>query len=121
MSRKEQIEQYIEKQTSLKIADNSFNFENCNAYIISLDLNINRTNVSRILNQLFTENRLIKIDGRPTLYISKTAIYENLQTTNLPSLIKKGENIKDYLDLQQFIPQTKQKVEIVGVHKNESL
>lgn len=121
MTRKEEIELYINKETTKKINDDSFNFENCNAFIISLDLNLNRSNVSRILNQLFIENRLIKIDGRPTLYISKSAIIENLETSNLPSIIKKGENIKNFLKSSSPEPITRNRIEIVGIQKNESL
>lgn len=121
MTRKEQVEKYIDEQTALSISDNSFNFENCNAHIISLELGIDRTNVSRILNQLFVENRLIKIDGRPTLYISKSIIYESIQVKQLPSIIKKGESIKDYIEDYNLAQKPNSKIEIIGIQKNESL
>ncbi|MGN1277408.1 MAG: hypothetical protein ACI4UK_10505 [Floccifex sp.] len=121
MTRKEEIEKYIEKQTSLKISDDTYDFSACNAYIIALDMNMNRSNVSRILNQLFIENRLIKIDGRPTLYISKSIMYENAQITDLPSVIGKDENIKDYLNFTISKSEPKVKAEIVGINKDGTL
>lgn len=38
---------------------------------ISIDLQMDRSNVSRLLNQLHHEGRLIKTQGRPTLFLQE--------------------------------------------------
>ena len=122
MTRKAEVEILIEKITEEKIKDQSFNFENCNAYYIALELNINRSNASRILNQLFSENRLIKIEGRPTLYISKEVIHKNLKVSRLPSILNKNQDIKNYFEASiPYSSTSRFKTEIVGIHSSESL
>lgn len=122
MTRKAEVEILIEKITEEKIKDQSFNFENCNAYYIALELNINRSNASRILNQLVSENRLIKIEGRPTLYISKEVIHKNLKVSRLPSILNKNQDIKNYFEASiPYSSTSRFKTEIVGIHSSESL
>ena len=56
------------------------------------------------------------------LYISKAAIYENLSISSLPSSIKIGENLKDFLDITPSSHRSSQsKTEIIGIERNESL
>ncbi|WMM25439.1 sigma 54-interacting transcriptional regulator [Tissierella sp. MB52-C2] len=53
-------------------------------------INLDRSNVSRYLNRLYKENKLIKIDGRPVLYktMSSEGLKEDMQEDNLNSLDK---------------------------------
>ena len=46
-------------------------FENLNATSLSNELNLKRNTVSHYLNKLFNENKLIKINSRPVIFISK--------------------------------------------------
>lgn len=88
-SRLNQIKSIVENYTKQDLDNKKMEFEQCNAYTISLDLSLDRSNVSRILNQLFTNNQLIKIEGRPTLFISKSVILDYYPSLEIPNIIKK--------------------------------
>ena len=49
---KEKILSYLKEETLQSINHHNFTFEKCNALILSMELYIDRTNVSRILNDL---------------------------------------------------------------------
>ena len=74
-TRRDLIMNLVREYTSESLADKSFSFERCNAFDIALDLKLDRSNVSRILNQLFNDLQLIKVEGRPTLYLSLSLIH----------------------------------------------
>ena len=71
MTNKEKILQFIESETEANIKESRFDFDSCTAGVISKLLFLDRTNISRILNELYRENILIKISGKPIKYISK--------------------------------------------------
>ena len=96
-TRQEQIKKVVEKYTTTHIEDNTFTFDDCSAYSIALDLSIDRSNVSRILNKLFTLNQLIKIEGRPTLYISREVVLKYYPSIKLPKIILKTDSITNYI------------------------
>ena len=56
---KEKILSYLKEETLQSINHHNFTFEKCNALILSMELYIDRTNVSRILNDLHKEGKLI--------------------------------------------------------------
>ena len=60
-SRRSQLLQHIAEITSIAIANKEYTGINTDAFTISLDLNLDRANVSRMLNDLWRENVLIKI------------------------------------------------------------
>lgn len=64
---------------------------------ISLDLSFERSNVSRLLNTLHKSGKLIKILGRPTLFLSRITIEQFAPSIYIPSSIPIGININDYL------------------------
>lgn len=64
---------------------------------ISLDLQMDRSNVSRLLNQLHHEGRLIKTQGRPTLFFARTPLENEHPDVHIPSVIPKGKSIQSYL------------------------
>lgn len=49
-SRLNQIKSIVENYTKQDLDNKKMEFEQCNAYTISLDLSLDRSNVSRILN-----------------------------------------------------------------------
>lgn len=55
--RKDEIYQYLKEATEAKTADQ-----------VSEELQLHRTNVSRYLNELYKEGKIVKIKGRPVLY-----------------------------------------------------
>ncbi len=97
MNRKESLYQMIDKYTRQAILDNSLNFSNCCAHIVALDFSLDRSNVSRLMNQLFQEHRLIKIAGRPTLYLSLKALTDNYPYVSFPDKLDSEEEIRSYI------------------------
>ena len=87
--RRDLIMNLVREYTSEGLADKSFSFERCNAFDIALDLKLDRSNVSRILNQLFNDLLLIKVEGRPTLYLSKEVIVSEYTMQVIQAFIKK--------------------------------
>lgn len=96
-SRKELIFQTIQEYTSKAIVENNLDFSSCNAHILSLNLHIDRSNISRILNQLFQEGKLIKTSGRPTLYISRKIIENLYPFVEIPSILNQDDSLQNYL------------------------
>ena len=94
-TRRDLIMNLVREYTSESLADKSFSFERCNAFDIALDLKLDRSNVSRILNQLFNDLQLIKVEGRPTLYLSKDVIVSEYHFNNIPQIIPGKENLKN--------------------------
>lgn len=95
-NRRESIISLVESYTHQHILDGSLDFGNCNAHIIAVDLKIDRTNVSRILNELYKEGEFIKISGRPTLYASVRAIVNHFPYISIPRLITGQDDIHKY-------------------------
>lgn len=122
-TRKELILDQVRTYTLNAITDNSFKFDSCNANDIALDLKLDRSNVSRILNQLFNEFILIKVQGRPTLYLSKEIIGISLKSTNIPQVFQNEEGIKDFFIYNNVAeePVSRKDLDIIGNDFNESL
>lgn len=98
-SRKDSIYEKIAAYTRESILDNSFRFENCNAFDISVELKIDRSNVSRLLNQMFHECLLIKMSGRPTTYLAREVIVNEFRYSKAPQVIANRDDLREQLIL----------------------
>ena len=67
-SRRSQLLQHIAEITSIAIANKEYTGINTDAFTISLDLNLDRANVSRMLNDLWRGNILFKKQGPPLFF-----------------------------------------------------
>lgn len=97
-SRRTQLLQHIAEITSLALSNKDYTNSNTDAFTISLDLNLDRANVSRMLNDLWRENELIKIQGRPTFYLHRKTILRSYPNSYIPAVIPKNETLTDYLE-----------------------
>lgn len=97
-SRRSQLLQHIAEITSIAIANKEYTGINTDAFTISLDLNLDRANVSRMLNDLWRENVLIKIQGRPTFYLHRKTLLKRYPNSYIPALIPKNEELAEYLE-----------------------
>lgn len=88
--RKDEIYQYLKESTEAKTADQ-----------VSEDLQLHRTNVSRYLNELYKEGKIVKIKGRPVLYKvtqHPVAIQADEENTNsIPLLLDENHLSFDHL------------------------
>ena len=74
---KDKIVQFIKDETSKCIQNNSYTFEKCNALIISMELFLDRSNVSRTLNELHRTGILIKKTDALRVISRKTSFIIN--------------------------------------------
>lgn len=123
MTNKDTIFQLIHEETEKNIAENRYDFERCTAVILSKSLFQDRTNVSRILNELFREGKLIKLSGRPVKFISKDSIQTHFPFSNIPTTIEKDKTLADYLRFQNQSTNESfaKSFHMVGANKNGSL
>lgn len=88
------------------------------ALLLSLELKVDRANISRNLNELWRKNELIKMDGRPTNYLHRKYLESIYVGSYFPSVLKKDENFRDYIS-QNTVSL---KVDgVIGIDMNESL
>ena len=120
---KEKILSYLKEETLQSINHHNFTFEKCNALILSMELYIDRTNVSRILNDLHKEGKLIKKAGRPTTFISREIIRNSFPFVSIPDTLNKNETISDFI--RYDVPAKEQTIvqsfSIIGSQQNGSL
>lgn len=119
---KEKIIQFIKKETANGLSENLYSFEKCNALIISMELFLDRSNVSRTLNELHRAGILIKKSGRPTTYLSKEILSHTFPFASFPDTLEKNEDIENYLNQPILSRQSATKsLSIIGSQKNGSL
>lgn len=119
---KENIIQFIKKETAAGLSENLYTFEKCNALIISMELFLDRSNVSRTLNELHRAGILIKKSGRPTTYLSKEVLNHTFPFASFPDTLEKNEDIENYLSQPILSRQSATKsLSIIGSQKNGSL
>lgn len=125
ISRTNDILNLITSYTANGITAHTYDFTACNAHDISLILKIDRTNVSRVLNQLHRDNRLIKLQGRPTLYLDASVLH-SFSTETIPYVLPTGKDIRDYLQKETTIktktpPLPQPTLSYTGIQQNEAL
>lgn len=96
MKRKEKIYNYI-KEKSFNIQEEEFiKIGGFSAQQVSEELNILRNNVSKELNELCRESKIIKIKGRPVLYFHRKSL-ENIFSIKLPRDLIAIEDIDNFI------------------------
>lgn len=98
MEKKEEIYQFIHEDTLNKLKSENYDALGLNALDISDKLQTDRSNVSRLLNQLFNDGRLIKTSSRPVIFIDRSALIDSFGDIAIPSIISTNYSIKDYLN-----------------------
>lgn len=92
----QQILNYLDNNTYQNLRVNSPNI-GATTVEISIDLQLDRANLSRILNKLNKLGLIIKKQGRPVLFFSKSAIQKQFQVHFLPSVLQKNQNVTDFI------------------------
>lgn len=64
---------------------------------IAEQLHLDRANVSRDLNRLHAEGQLLKVQGKPTLYLSREDVARKYPGIFLPSILPKDFSFSDYV------------------------
>lgn len=103
--KKEEIYQHVYSLTLQQLQSSNMKTLGSDALNISMDMHMDRSNTSRLLNQLHQEGRLIKIQGRPTLFIARMPLENQDPDSYIPSIIPKGKHIIDYVKIKP-LPET---------------
>ena len=91
MLRKSRIADELRKQCeSIKVKDIANGVEGCSAAQIAKRLNLDRANVSKELNRLLEEKRVVKVTGRPVYYfdvqVLESLLFIHIQTYEVATL-----------------------------------
>ena len=115
------IYNYICEKTLDAINQSDFKYQTTDAQSISIDLKMNRSNVSRTLNQLFDSRQLVKVKGRPTLFFSSELLLSHYWDMYLPSEFKNIHEFDAFIQKHSLIDSRYSFQDIVGKEKGESL
>lgn len=96
-SLKNLIQEQVATLTSKSLSIKDYSFFESNAKNIGLDLKIDRSNVSRILNELYKENILIKKNGRPTIFIDRNTLLDYFPFISLPNEFEDNISLENLL------------------------
>lgn len=97
LSREEEILLEVDRSTKEAILKDRYEEFGRDALSLSVDLAIDRSNVSRILNNLWNNGLLAKIQGKPTYYFSKNVVEQFFPTVFIPSTLEAGIDLKKFL------------------------
>ncbi len=121
--REQELEKIVYRDTYKKIELSYYNEIGIDAYTLSLDLYLDRANISRTLNHLTRKGYLSKINGRPTRFFSKRAFEYFFKNLFVPEEFSTDESIEDYIRKNsKSIPLNRNEfTHIIGHLKHESL
>lgn len=93
---KELILNYIEENSNKQLS-NSNSLAGCETNDIAEKLNIKRANVSKILNELYSEGKVLKIKGKPVLYKINPTTTKNKTSfsINIDNIIGGNQSLKN--------------------------
>lgn len=115
----------IIRQRTLQAATKDY-FHNMetDASSLSIVMNCDRSNLSRILNKLHREEILIKIQGRPTLYLDKKTLSDFYQIKNILDTFEDADHLISVMKSKgksSISKSLKVFKEVIGNGSNESL
>lgn len=97
MTRKERIKRQVESFTKLMIQNKQISHNGITAEEISFNLGLDRTNVSRELNKMWMNGELIKIQGRPVLFVDYNLIKIEYPNCYIPTTISRNGSLLDFI------------------------
>ena len=106
-SRKEKIYDYVRTFTKSMIDSKELENNGVDALNIALTLKLDRANVSRELNTLWKEGKIIKILGRPTLYVEYSLIKTEYPNQYIPLVISNGNTLPSFIQKSKQEPLPK--------------
>lgn len=94
--RKDKIYDVIRQRTKELIDNNTYD-DGIDCLEISQTLSLDRANVSKIVNSLWREGKLVKIQTRPVLYLDYLYLINYFGQIYIPSTISKNETLTNYI------------------------
>ena len=93
MAQNSVIADAVREQTRRILDSGEIDNRGADAFTLSIDLKMDRANVSRILNGLWKEGVLIKFQGKPTLFLDRKLVSEHFPGFFVPQTVAKGESL----------------------------
>ena len=102
------------KEKTIRFLQDGMKADNTDALNIGLDLKIDRSNVSRELNRLWKNGKLIKIQGKPVYYLDYEELSSHYPDAFFPTVISKDEQLSDFIGKsEKSVKQSKVSFEMV--------
>ena len=96
----------VRQQTRSILDSGDIDGRGIDAYTLSIDLKMDRANVSRALNDLWREGLLIKFQGKPTLFLDRKLVSEYHPGFFIPQTVAKGEVLSNLIStLEDMNPE----------------
>lgn len=95
-SRQEAVCNYVRLATNEGLSSES-DFFGVDASAVSVALQLDRANVSKELNNLYREGQMIKLLGKPTLYMHRASVLQHYPGIFIPATIPKNTTLDKYL------------------------
>jgi transcriptional regulator with AAA-type ATPase domain/transcriptional regulatory protein LevR len=93
-SRSEKVYQKVKELTN-RIGSVSEDFLDLTTEIIAKETGLDRSNVSKELNKLFDQKKVVKISGKPVIYLDKSVIESKISKPLKRSLYKNTEEFEE--------------------------
>ena len=87
------IAEAVREQTRRILDSGEIDNRGADAFTLSIDLKMDRANVSRILNGLWKDGSLIKFQGKPTLFLDRKLVSEHFPGFFIPQTVARGESL----------------------------
>ena len=97
LSRQAKVLSVVQENTQLALERSDDTNLGIHAGAISELLGMDRSNVARELNSLYKSGQLIKLQGKPTLYVCRSILAQRYPNVFFPSTLPKGSQLGDYL------------------------
>lgn len=91
----------VQEQTRRILESGETDGQGIDAYTLSIDLKLDRANVSRTLNQLWRDGFLIKFQGKPTLFLDRKLVSEYHPGFFIPQTVAKGESLTNLIKAEE--------------------
>ena len=116
LNRQARVLAAVQENTQAVINSSSNELPGIHAGTIAEMLRMDRANVARELNNLYRSGQLIKIQGKPTLYICRSILSKEYPKVFFPSTLPKGGQLLDYVSAstQPQTPVQDQRLEAVS-------
>ena len=93
MNRKERILQYLRESTQRFVSSGFLQPDGLETADIARALQLDRANVSKLLNELWNAGQAVKIQGRPTIYLSYRVLELALPGQFIPNTASRLEDL----------------------------
>ena len=97
MLRNEKVYKCVQEYTQKLFESGLYDNEGADAEYVASKINVERANVSRELNQLWKNGKLIKFQGRPVYFMDYITVKKDFPSQYIPLLIPYGKNLSAYL------------------------